>query len=164
MKWFKDQGWEVHVAANGDMNLPFVDKKYNIQISRSPLSWSNHEAYNQLKTIIGENEYGIIHCHTPVGGALARLAARKSRDNGTKVIYTAHGFHFCKGAPLINWLIYYPIERWLAKYTDCLITINEEDYQLAIKHKFKAKKIEHVHGVELIQNSSDRLMKRKEVY
>ena len=82
-----------------------------------------------------------------MGGVLTRLAARKARKHDTKVIYTAHGFHFCKGAPLINWLVYYPIEKMLARYTDCLITINEEDYSLAVNHQFKAKQIEHVHGV-----------------
>jgi hypothetical protein len=49
------------------------------------------------------------------GGCLARLAARKNR---AKIIYTAHGFHFYKGALLINWFIYYPIERYLTRYTD----------------------------------------------
>ena len=81
-----------------------------------------------------------------MGGVLARLAAREARKQGTKVIYTAHGFHFCKGAPLANWLLYFPIEKSLAHFTDCLITINTEDYQLAKKH-FKVEKIEHVHGV-----------------
>src|SRR5690606_25109841 len=70
----------------------------------------------------------------------------KARKNGTKVIYTAHGFHFCKGAPIINWLVYYPIEKTLAYFTDCLLTINEEDFALATNH-FKAKHIEHIHGV-----------------
>ena len=147
LKWFKDQGWEVHVAANGNMDLPFVDKRYNIPIERSPFKLKNLKAYRELKSIIDQNGYKIIHCHTPLGGLLTRLAARKARKNGTKVIYTAHGFHFCKGAPLLNWLAYYPVEKGLAYYTDCLITINEEDYNLAIKRRFKAKRIERVHGV-----------------
>ncbi|MDR4216141.1 glycosyltransferase family 4 protein [Priestia megaterium] len=146
MKWFKEQGWEVHVAASGNMKLPYVDQKYNISIQRSPFHMGNMKSYRELKTVINENKYNIIHCHTPMGGVLARLAARKARKQGTKVIYTAHGFHFCKGAPLVNWLFYYPIEKTLARYTDCLITINQEDYQLATQH-FKAKRIEHVHGV-----------------
>jgi glycosyltransferase EpsD len=147
MKWFKEQGWEVHVVASGNMELPFVDYKYNIPISRSPISSKNLQAYKQLKYIIEKNDYEIIHCHTPVGGVLSRLAAREARKKGTKVIYTAHGFHFCKGSPKINWMIYYPIERWLARFTDCLITINEEDYKLAVKHRFNARRIEHIHGV-----------------
>lgn len=147
MKWFKEQGWEVHVAAAGNMELPYVDKKYNISIQRSPFKLENFNAYKELKSIIDKNKYKIIHCHTPMGGVLARLAARKARKHRTKVIYTAHGFHFCQGAPLINWLLYYPIEKGLAHYTDCLITINEEDYNLAVKHRFKAGRIEHVHGV-----------------
>ncbi len=152
MKWFKEQGWEVHVAASGNMDLSYVDEKYHIPIQRSPFSSANIQAYKELKALINQNKYNIIHCHTPMGGVLARLAAREARKAGTKVIYTAHGFHFCKGAPLLNWLVYYPIEKWLAQYTDCLITINKEDYNLAVTHKFKAKKIEHVHGVGVDTN------------
>ncbi|MBY0061795.1 MULTISPECIES: glycosyltransferase family 4 protein [Priestia] len=146
MKWFKEQGWEVHIAASGNMELPYVDQKYNISIQRSPVDTKNIKAYREVKTVIDNNKYNLIHCHTPMGGVLARVAARKARKQGTKVIYTAHGFHFCKGASLMNWLLYYPIEKILAPYTDCLITINQEDYQLATK-RFKAKRIEHVHGV-----------------
>ncbi|MFD2214006.1 glycosyltransferase family 4 protein [Metabacillus endolithicus] len=147
LRWFKEKGWEVHIAASGEMDLPYVDQKFNIPIQRSPLKKKNLVAFKNLKSIINENEYRIVHCHTPMGGVLTRLAAKQARKNGTKVLYTAHGFHFCKGAPLINWLLYYQIEKILARYTDCLITINEEDYQRAITHRFKARSIEHVHGV-----------------
>ncbi|MBS4209165.1 glycosyltransferase family 4 protein [Bacillus sp. FJAT-50079] len=147
LRWFKEQGWEVHVAAAGNIDLPYVDEKYNIPIQRSPFSRKNIDAYKELKYLIDKNKYEMIHCHTPMGGVITRLAARKARKHETKIIYTAHGFHFCKGAPLVNWFIYYPIERTLARYTDCLITINKEDYSLAINHHFKANRIEHVHGV-----------------
>lgn len=147
MKWFKEQGWEVHVAANGQLELPFVDRKYSLDIQRSPLDWKNIKAYKALKDLMDQNRYQIIHCHTPVGGVLARISARSSRKTGTKVIYTAHGFHFCKGSSFVNWMIYYPIEKLLSGLTDCLLTINHEDFHLANKHHFKAKSIEHVHGV-----------------
>ncbi|MEW9501082.1 glycosyltransferase family 4 protein [Jeotgalibacillus marinus] len=146
LKWFKDQGWEVHVAAKGDLKLPYVDHKYNIPIQRSPISKGNIEAYKKLKWIMDNHHYDLIHCHTPVGGMLARLAAKKARKRGTTVVYTAHGFHFCKGAPLKNWFIYYPLEKIMSRFTDCLITINQEDYQLSLK-QFNVDKIEHVHGV-----------------
>lgn len=147
LKWFKEQGWEVHVVACGDLKLPYVDRKYNIPIQRSPFHPKNMAAYKELKSIIDKNQYKIIHCHTPMGGVLTRLAAREARKNGTKVLYTAHGFHFCKGAPYTNWMLYYPIERIFSRFTDCLITINTEDFNLAKNHRFKAKEIEHVHGV-----------------
>ncbi|QNG58470.1 glycosyltransferase family 4 protein [Bacillus sp. PAMC26568] len=147
LKWFKEQGWEVHVAALGNIELPYVDQKFNLPIQRSPFNRRNSAAFRQLRDIINQNQYKIIHCHTPVGGVLTRLAAKEARKQGTKVIYTAHGFHFCKGAPLQNWLTYYPIEKWLSNYTDCLITINEEDYQLATERRFGAGSVEHVHGV-----------------
>jgi glycosyltransferase EpsD len=147
MKWFKEQGWEVHVAAGGTIELPYTDKKYNIPIQRSPFSHQNWKAYFELKAIIDHNKYDIIHCHTPLGGVLTRLAARQARLHGTKVIYTAHGFHFCKGSPIMSWALYYPVERVLSHFTDCLITINDEDYRLAENHRFKAGRIVHVHGV-----------------
>ncbi|WP_413307786.1 glycosyltransferase family 4 protein [Bacillus sp. 1P10SD] len=147
LKWFKEQGWEVHVAASGTMNLPFVDRKFTIPIQRSPFNKQNVKAYLQLKKIISQEKYQIIHCHTPMGGVLTRLAAINARNQGTKVLYTAHGFHFCKGAPIQNWMFYYPIEKLLSRFTDCLITINQEDYDLAQKHHFKAGTIQHVHGV-----------------
>jgi glycosyltransferase EpsD len=147
MKWFKEQGWEVHVAASGEIELPFTDKKFNIPIKRVPLKLQNFQAYKQLKKLIEMNKYQIIHCHTPIGGVVGRLAARRARKLGTKVIYTAHGFHFYKGASLLNWVMYYPIERGLSYLTDCLITINEEDYSRAVSRRFGANRIEHVHGV-----------------
>jgi glycosyltransferase EpsD len=147
MEWFKQQGWEVHVAAKGELNLPFVDKKFNLAIERSPLRLNNIKAHQELKAIIKQQNYKIIHCHTPMGGVLARLAASSVRKQGTKIIYTAHGFHFCKGASLLNWMLYYPIEKSLSRLTDCLITINDEDYALAVSKGFKAKQIAKVHGV-----------------
>ncbi|TQS74136.1 glycosyltransferase family 4 protein [Ornithinibacillus gellani] len=147
MEWLQAQGWEVHVAAGGEMALKFTDVQCPIPIQRSPFSMQNVHAYRQLKQLIATHKYDIICCHTPLGGALARLAARKWRQHGTKVIYTAHGFHFCKDASFMNWLLYYPIEKYLALHTDHLITINTEDFQLAKGHRFRAREIVHVHGV-----------------
>jgi len=152
LKWFKEQGYEVHVASNGDSDIPFADVKYNIPFERSPYKLANLKAYKQLKKIINDNSYKLIHCHTPMGSVLTRLAAKKARENGTKVIYTAHGFHFFKGAPIKNWLLYYPVEKWLSRYTDCLITINDEDYECAVKKKFKAGFIKKVNGVGIDLN------------
>ncbi len=144
--------YEVHVAAKNNLEeknglvLDFADKVFDLPFARSPFKPSNITAYKSLKKIIAENHYDIIHCHTPVGGVVARLAARNARKNGTKVFYTAHGFHFYKGAPIKNWLIYYPIEKLCAHLTDVLITINKEDYNLAIK-KLRANSVKYVPGV-----------------
>ncbi|MGF7534283.1 glycosyltransferase family 4 protein [Bacillus mexicanus] len=145
--WFKRMGWEVHVAASGQTNLPHVDEKFSIPIRRSPFHPHNLSVYRQLKEVIDANQYDIVHCHTPVGGVLARLAARQARRHGTKVLYTAHGFHFCSGAPMKNWLLYYPIEKWLSSYTDCLITINEEDYIRAKGLQRCEENTRKIHGI-----------------
>jgi glycosyltransferase EpsD len=147
LKWFQEQGYEVHVASNGDTQIPYTNKKMDIPFERSPFDKANLTAYRQLKKIIDTNAYELIHCHTPMGGVVTRLAAMGSRKQGTKVMYTAHGFHFFKGAPLKNWLFYYPVEKWLSLFTDCLITINDEDHRLALNKHFGAASIIKVNGV-----------------
>ena len=148
LKMFKEHGYEVHVATDDDAPIPYCDVHHKINIRRNPFKIDNLKAIKQLKRIINEEKFDIVHCHTPMGSVVARLAAKEARKNGTRVIYTAHGYHFFKGAPLINWLLYYPVEKWLAKYTDTQITITQEDYDLA-KKKFKIKDLHLVHGVGL---------------
>ena len=146
-----EHGCEVHVAARNNLaeknglKLDFVERVFDVPFQRSPFSPKNLGAYKQLKKIIGEGGYDVVHCNTPVGGVVGRLAAQKARKRGTKVFYTAHGFHFYKGAPKKNWLIWYPVEKFMCRHTDKLITINEEDYQLA-RSKFPVETC-HIHGV-----------------
>lgn len=135
MRWFKEQGWLVDYASAGEENVPDCDRQYKISIARSPFHiLKNLKGLCELKKLLRENCYDILHCHTPMGGVLGRLAARKLwKERKIKVIYTAHGFHFYKGAPLLNWLLYYPMEKWLSRCTDVIVTINEEDYERAKK-------------------------------
>ena len=115
-----------------------------LDFSRSPLKLNRHyQSYKETVRLIRERNYSFIHTHTPIASAIVRQAAHKT---GTKVIYTAHGFHFYDGAPLKNWLVFYPLEKYLSKFTDVLITINKEDYNRA-KKKFHAKKTVYVPGV-----------------
>ena len=157
-----DMGYEVQVACNFDDRSSLSDEKvallkdkltsmgvkyHNIPFERQPLKPANINAYTQLKALIDSEKFDLIHCHTPVGGIITRLAAASSRKkNGTKVIYTAHGFHFFKGAPLINWLIYFTAEKFCSYFTDTLITINKEDFANA-ENKLSAKKVCYVPGV-----------------
>ena len=151
MRLLKAHGWEIHVAARNNLDekdglqLEYPDRVYDIPFQRSPLDRRNLKAYRQLKQLLASTRYDVIHCNTPVAGVLTRLAARRYRKSGTQVYYTAHGFHFYRGAPAVNWLLYYPVEKWLARFTDKLITINEEDYQLA-KRKFSCP-VFRIHGV-----------------
>ena len=164
------EGYEVDVAFNivSEVSPEIYEngcKVYDVPFQRSPLSADNFRAYSALKKIITNEKYNIVHTHTPVASVITRLVCKNLKD--VKVFYTAHGFHFYKGAPILNWVIYYPIEKWLSKYTDVLITINKEDYALA-KKSFKAGKVEYVTGVGLdidkINNVKvDRKLKRKEI-
>ena len=152
LKMFQEMGWETAVASKNDYEnpedcvIPYCDTYYDIPFERLPWKPRNVQAYRMLKKIIDEGAYDLIHCHTPVGAMIARLAALSARKKGTKVIYTAHGFHFFKGAPLLNWLLFYPVEWLLAPVTDVLITINKEDHARALK-QLHAKRIEYVPGV-----------------
>lgn len=151
IKMLIDSGHNVDVAFNIDHEIsPDITKLgckvHQLPFNRSPLKKDNFRAYKILKNIIISEGYDLVHTHTPVASVIVRLVCRRLYN--VSVFYTAHGFHFYKGAPLKNWLMYYPIEKWLARYTDTLITINKEDYDRA-KSKFKAKRVEYIPGVGL---------------
>lgn len=152
LKMLKELGWETAVAAKNDYEnpqdcaIPYCDHYYPISFGRSPVASENREAYRQLKALIDEGHFDVVHCHTPVAAVLTRLAARDARKKGCKVVYTAHGYHFFKGAPLVNWLLFFPAEWLCSFYTDVLININREDYAFSQKH-MHAKRLLYIPGV-----------------
>lgn len=172
IKLLLEKGYQVDIATNEE-NSKIAEcyyewgcKIYQISSSRSPLNIGNVKAIKQIKDLVENKKYDIVHCHTPIAAMCTRIACCKARKNGTKVFYTAHGFHFYKGAPLKNWILYYPIEKVCAHFTDVLITINQEDFILA-KKKMKAKKVELVNGVgididKFEKIDIDRMMLRQE--
>lgn len=175
----KELGYEVHIAANFEYGNTsskqrLDDFKNELDILSVPY-WqvdffrniynikSNYKAYKQIISLISNNNYDFIHCQSPIGGVCGRLAAHKTK---TKIIYTAHGFHFYKGAPFVNWIFFYPIEKLCAKYTDILITINKEDY--AIAQRLGAKRTVYVPGVGIdsvkyLNTKVDKDEKRKQL-
>lgn len=152
-------GYVVDVAGNFYEGNPISDERlnqfkkwitgkggqiYNIPIVRQPFALrKNIKAYKELLVLLTKNQYHFIHVHTPIGSIVGRMAAHKHH---IKIIYTAHGFHFYKGAPFHNWLLFYPMEWAFSWWTDILITINREDYEFAKKH-LHAKKTEYIPGV-----------------
>jgi glycosyltransferase EpsD len=155
MQWFKEQGYEVHYASMGEEAVD-CDQHFVVPFERSPFKLNNVRAIRQLKRIIDREGYDIIHTHTPMGSVVTRLAAINARKNGTRVMYTAHGFHFFKGAPLLNWIVYYPIEKIMARYVDTLLTINKEDYERA-KRKLSTD-VRYVSGVGIDPRKFDVVM------
>ncbi len=146
------EGHVVDIAANmvqSQVPACYKDwgcKLFQISCSRLPLDKGNINAIREIETLVSENHYDIVHCHTPIAAFCTRIACRKVRKKGTKVIYTAHGFHFYQGAPFKNWLLFYLAEKICSYFTDVLITINTEDYEFA-KRKFSTKSIQYVPGV-----------------
>lgn len=168
-----DEGNTVDIATNESENKVaeyykgWGCKIFDISCSRSALTKGNIDAIKEIRQIIAENNYDIVHCHTPIAAACARIACRKQRKLGLKVIYTAHGFHFYIGAPLKNWLIYYSVEWLCSWWTDVLIAINKEDYFIAKKH-LHAKDTEYVPGVgidlsKFLNRTDGRERKRREL-
>ena len=170
IKYFQEKGYTVYVATKMDMikymNLMKEDELKDIiwedvEFSRSPFSIKSIIALEQLIRLMRNVEFELVHVHTPMGGLLGRLATRMTKTG--PVLYTAHGFHFYTGAPLINWLIYYPVEKVASYWTDGLITINEEDY-IRAKEKLKVRnnKVYKVDGVGIDVNKY-KLVEKKDV-
>lgn len=170
VRQLQDMGYEVHYATNYHNVSYGTDNhrldgtgiiRHQVDFVRSPYDIKgNVKAYRQLYEVVSEGGFDLIHCHTPMGGVLTRMVVRKlsklgRRSNSQsiqektipKVIYTAHGFHFYRGAKLRNWLLYFPVEKWLSRYTDVQITINREDYKRAKKYWNKNCKVVYVPGV-----------------
>lgn len=155
-----DLDCEVHVACNFDY-MDDTDIKrteeyvkriqaegiliHNIPFDRSPLGHDNKEAYEKLKDIINSNDFDLIHCHTPMASFMTRMAAKDARKKGNVVMYTCHGFHFHDKAPKKNWMIYYPVEKYMSRYCDYIVTINKEDYNRA--KTFHAENVRYIPGV-----------------
>lgn len=174
VKYLSQNGFSVELACSdvgGRLDelrdeLRDIAKVHTVRLVRSPFSPGNFNGYNDLKKLINSQHWDIIWTNEPVMGVMTRLAARKARRDGTKVIYMAHGFHFYKGAPKLNWLIYYPVEKFCSCFSDMIITINNEDYQRA--KTFHAKWVEKINGIgvdleKFAPNDNIRAAKRLEL-
>ena len=155
-----ENGYEVEIACSEVLNRMTEVRKdleqlvpvHQLHLKRSPLAVSNARGYRELKKIIDSGRYDLIWTNEPVMGVATRLAARKARKQGTRVMYMVHGFHFYKGAPLPNWMLFCPVERMMASKADCICTINREDYARA--RKMRTPRAAYIHGVGI---DTDRL-------
>ncbi len=130
LDWLKSQGHTVDLAVENRGNYKFTscEQYHYLKFPRKALSWQHIKSFENLRKIITNGNYQLVHCHTPIPSAICRLSARDWRDRGGKLLYTAHGFHFYRGGSLWKWCTYYPVERYLSSFTDGIITINNEDY------------------------------------
>lgn len=166
----KEMGFEIHYASNFKNPVYAFNEKalkeqgillHHIDIAKNPAkALVNLHTVRQLKKIIQEHKIDLVHCHNPMGGVTARIAAACS-DKKPYIIYTAHGFHFYKGASVVNWLLFYAAERFLARYTDRIITINQEDYMRA--GQFRLKKGGSVHQIHSVGVDDRRFAPHKEI-
>lgn len=152
VKCMQQQGWIVDGAANGiignDKCISTFNSVYDIKWSRNPFDvFRMIKAMDRIRSIVEDGGYDVVHVHTPIASAVTRFALRHMvKAKQIKMMYTAHGFHFYKGAPLLNWLVYYPIEKYLSRYTDVLVTINKEDYARA-QRKFCTPVVYYIPGI-----------------
>lgn len=169
VRYLSENGYAVEIACSvvGD-RLEDVRKAlegvpctiHTVRLERSPASPKNLLGYRDMKRLLKENRYDIIWTNEPVMGVVTRLAARKARKTGTKVVYMCHGFHFYKGASLANWLIFYPVERFMSRFCDMIVTINHEDEARA--KTFHCPQVEHIDGIGVDFSKRQCTMSREE--
>lgn len=153
VRYLSQNGFQVEIAcsevggrmADVRQAVEGFAKVHTLRLVRSPFSPENRKGYRDMVALLKGNHYDIIWTNEPVMGVVTRLAARKYRKTGTKVVYMCHGFHFYKGAPLANWLIYYPVERLMSRFCDAIVTINHEDEARA--KTFHCPRVEYIHGI-----------------
>lgn len=176
-----DAGYQVDVIANFENGNTITDERIadlkrrladlSVEVHHVPIPRSIFDikgiisSLKEVRETCNEKKYNLVHCHSPIGSVIARLGAKKIRKMGCRVIYTAHGFHFFKGAPIKNWVIFYTIEKICSRWTDTLITINKEDFAFS-KKKMDAGSIEYVPGIgvdtaKFVLNDFDKDAKRK---
>ncbi len=148
IRWLKEHGCRVDIAVEkrGSFTFDDVTATFNLPFPRSISPRQLLRTYRKLKEIIDDGSYDLIHCHTPIPSMLARLAAISSRRRGSKVLYTAHGFHFFRGAGVLPWLLYFPVEFVLSMVTDGIVTINDEDFRRAHR-RLLCSKVFHIKGI-----------------
>lgn len=150
MELLQQKGCEVHAYAQPGEGSKRLKQRgvicHDVPIQRNPLQMKNWDALKILSDSFQKEGFQFVHVHTPVASILGRIAAHKAGIPCT--LYTAHGFHFFTGAPVLNWMLFYPLERLMARWTDVLITINHEDYERAQKFNVR-KKVTYVNGVGL---------------
>ncbi len=139
----------------------YVKKIHIVRLKRSPLAPINFAGYHDMKRIINSGHFNLIWTNEPVMGVVTRLAARTARKNGSKVMYMTHGFHFYKGAPKKNWLIFYNIEHWASRLCDVITTINREDYQRA--KKMHTPVVKYIHGIGINPDRLSKVNKRTDI-
>ena len=120
------------------------------------------KACKKLKSVIYDKKVEGIYCSTPIGGTVGRLCGKKYSVR--HVVYAAHGFLFFKGNGFLKNLVFKIHEKYLARYTDSIVTITNEDYNNALTFKMKGKNsVYFVHGAGVrFDNSSHEDVLRKE--
>ncbi len=155
IKILQSLGYEVHFAANatvisGEKHDSILKERnvifHQVDFSNNnPFSTKNYKAFNKIKRLMRQEQFNFVHCHTPIAGFITRQAVKRYRKKGLKVAYTTHGFSFTHLSSKKQWLVYYSIEKVASKYTDVLITINEEDYRNA--KRLRCDDVRMINGV-----------------
>lgn len=165
-------GYEVHCAANkyhpGADGMDEYFKEHNVKFyqidfsSNKPISKETFKSYQEFKKIIKDVKFDVVHCHTPIAGAIARWGCRKQRKQGVKVIYTTHGFYFHKGSSKKSWLVFRTVEKFMSRFSDAIITINNEDFANA--KMMHCKNVYHINGVGVDINKFRRVEINRDAY
>lgn len=140
---FRALGWQVDGLAQGATTCPeccaAFDHTWEIRWARNPLAHHNYAVIGQVQKLVAQEQYDIVHVHTPVAAFVLRYALRHYRHtHPTKVVYTAHGFHFYRGEHPVKNALFRRLEKLAGRWTDQLVVINQEDYRAAHQYQIVA--------------------------
>ena len=134
--YFSAKGWQVD-GMTGQAPMPAQTRSalahvHAVSWSRRLADPSNLRAVLQVRRILRDGRYDIVHTHTPIASFVTRVAtATIPRTSRPRLAYTAHGFHFHAGGSRLKNAFYVGAEVLAGRVTDRLVVINEEDGRVA---------------------------------
>lgn len=148
LKWFKDTGFEVHVAAGngGKLSEEYADKVIPLNLEKSIASFGNFKLAFELSRTISDEKYDIISCHTSLAAFFTRIAIMLSRHKPSLCVNTVHGYLFDQNTPFLKRLLMLSAEKITARATDLIMVMNECDFDIAKRYRL-GKQIEKIHGM-----------------
>lgn len=145
IKYFKDNGWCVDIAVQGNTDNSLIDGCFDLKFTKNPFSSDNIKTVYELKKIIKNGNYDIICSNSTLAGVAARMAVSLAGKPKPYFVHISHGYMFGDNGGLKS-KMYLLCEKITSKPVDSLVVMNKEDYSLALKHHL-GKNIHYIYGM-----------------
>jgi len=129
MRGARDRGHEVvGICAEGPLlDAPRAEgfRIIPVPMARSLSPAAHVPAFRELRRILREERFDLVHAHMPISGVLARAAAKA--EGVPAIAYTCHGFLFNQPGPLWRRGLSLGVEWLGGRMTDTFLTVSEEE-------------------------------------